>query len=614
MTTSAPPRPSGRRPNPYDRRSPHGRTPAPRRTPPRVPRRPIPLADHRRRATALLIAALIVLSVFAGRLLELQAVKGEALAAAALGSRLRTQDIPAERGSITDVHGQPLAVTVEARNVTADQTLVLDPAAEAAELAPLLGMDVAAVQERLTGERRFVYVAKQITPQTWRRIADLELPGIFNEKTTRRVYPAGSLAANVVGFVGAEGEGLGGIEFGMEDLLRGVDGSLTYERGGGGSAIPTSEQSRVEPVPGTTVRLTLDRDIQWVAQQAITEAVRGAKADSGTVVVMEPSTGRLLALATAPTFDANDPGAAPASDRGNRALSEVYEPGSTSKVMTIAAVVDQKKADPYTAITVPPSLPRGGKDFHDHTPHGTLNLTLAGVMAKSSNIGTILAAERIGGDTLYEYLKKFGIGESTGLGFPGESSGYVPPPKDWSGTSFPTIAFGQGLSVNSVQAASVFATIANDGVRVPPRLVDSYELPDGTVEQPETGEPVPVVSRKAATQVRKMLEMVVSDQGTAPMAAIPGYRVGGKTGTAQYVDPECGCYRGVVASFIGMAPADKPELIVAVSIVKPRVGRYGGQLGGPVFQRVMTYALQVQRVPPTGSKPPSLPVDLGGAG
>lgn len=568
------------------------------------------MADPRKRGTILLIATGLILTVFAGRLVELQAVRGETLASEALGQRMRVLELPAQRGAILDNAGEPLAVTVEARNLTADQTMVTDPAGEAEQLATILGVDADILATRLTGDRRFVYLAKELTPETWDRIADLRLPGIFSEETSRRVYPAGDLGANIVGFVGAEGTGLGGLEYAYEDTLTGTPGEMRYERGPSGGAIPTGAQSRTEAQPGTTVKLTIDRDIQFVAQEAIARQVRKSRADSGTVVVMDPKTGDILAMATAPTFDPNDPGSADSKDLGNRALTEVFEPGSTAKLMTLAAVVNEGKATPYSWFKIPPVLMRGGEDFNDHTPHGTLNLTLAGVMAKSSNIGTILAAERIGGRKLSKYLKKFGMGEKAGLGFPGEASGYVPPYDDWSPTSMPTIAFGQGFSVNAVQAANVFATIANDGVRLQPRLVDELVAADGTVQTPEVADPVRVVSPEAASQVRAMLESVVGPGGTAPNAAIPGYRVGGKTGTAQAFNADCGCYRGVVASFIGMAPVDAPELVVAVSINNPRVGRYGGQLGGPVFKRVMTYALQARQIPPTGAKASRLP--LGG--
>ena len=581
-----------------------------RRPPSRRRRAALRLADPRRRGTILLLATGLILTLFAGRLVEIQAVRGETLASEALDQRLRTLEIPAERGAILASDGQPLALTMDARNLTADQTLVTDPAGEAQQLGPILGVDPAVLQARLTGDRRFIYLAKELTPETWDRINQLRLPGLFSEPASRRVYPSGDLAANVVGFVGGEGTGLGGLEFAYQDLLSGTPGSQTYERGPGGRVIPTASSSIVDAQPGTSVKLTIESDIQFVAQQAIGKAVRNARADSGSVVVMDPRTGQILALAEAPTFDANKAASAASGNRGSRALTDVFEPGSTSKLMTLAAVVDQGKATPYSVIHVPPVIRRGGEDFHDHTPHGALDLTLAGVMAKSSNIGTILASERIGGKKLYRYVKKFGIGEPTGLDFPGEATGYVPPHKDWSPTSMPTIAFGQGLSVNAVQAANVFATIANDGVRLEPSLVAEYIHADGTVEVPEPPKQIRVVSAATAKQLRAMLEMVVGPGGTAPMAAIPGYRVGGKTGTAQRFSEGCHCYSGVVASFIGIAPADAPQLVVAVSINNPRAGRYGGQLGGPVFKRVMTYALQAREVPPTGTKPPNLP--LGG--
>lgn len=568
------------------------------------------LGHPRRRGTILLVATGIVLTLFVGRLVELQAVRGESLAAAALDQRLRTLELPAQRGTILDSGGDALAVTMEARNLTADQTLVTDPAAVAAELGPILGADPAVLAERLTGERRFIYIAKGLTPETWDRIQELRLPGVFSEPASRRIYPAGDLAANVVGFVGSDGAGLGGVEYAYQGQLAGAPGTQTLERGPGGRVIPTGANSLTEATSGTTVRLTIDRDIQYVAQQAIAKRVAQSRADSGTIVVMDPRTGEILALATVPTFDPNKAASATDANRGNRALTHVFEPGSTSKLMTLAAVVNEGKANAYSAFRIPSKLVRGGEDFKDHTPHGTLNLTLAGIMAKSSNIGTILAAERIGEKKLYKYLKKFGIGEPTGLNFPGEANGYVPAPANWSATSMPTIAFGQGLSVNSVQAASVFATIANDGVRVQPSLVSELVHADGTVEVPPAPKTTRVVSPSAAKQVRAMLESVVGEGGTAPMAAIPGYRVGGKTGTAQAFNESCKCYSGVVASFIGIAPADDPQLVVAVSIMNPRAGRYGGELGGPVFKSVMTYALQARQIPPTGSTATRLP--LGG--
>lgn len=572
----------------------------------------ITLADPLKRGTILIIVTAVVFSVFAGRLIELQAVRGEALAAEALNQRLKVQTLRPQRGAIVDARGEHLAMTVEVRNLTVDQTLVTDPAAAAAQLAPLIDQDVSALQQRLTGKRRFVYVAKGLTPEKWREIADLRIAGLFSEEDSRRVYPAGAVAANIVGFLGTDGVPLAGLEYGMNSTLEGTPGKRTYERGPGGRVIPTAVSSRVDPEAGRTVHLSINRDIQHVAQQVIADQVKRTSADSGTVIVMDPKNGDILAMATAPTFDANAPGDYEADHRGNRALTDIFEPGSTSKVLTLAAVVDRGKGTPYSPITVPTVLNRGGKDFTDPVKQGKTRMTLAGVMAKSSNIGTILAAERIGRKQLHRYLKRFGIGTPLGLGFPGESSGYVPPVEHWTATSLPTIAFGQGISMNAVQATSVFATIANDGKRVAPRLITGYSSPDGDVEPVPVDEGKRAVRAGTAKQVRAMLEAAVREGGTGTKAAIPGYRVGGKTGTAQYVDPRTGTYgRGVMASFIGMAPIDAPELVVGVFLMNPKAGRYGGQVAAPVFQRVLTYALQAERVPPTGTKARKLPLYSG---
>ena len=572
-----------------------------------VDREWITLSDHRKRSTAILVIVGLVITVFIGRLVELQAFRGSALASEATNQRLKEISLPATRGAITDAAGNPLAVTVQAYNVTADQTLIADPVAAATAMAPILAVDPTALAARLTGDRRFVYVAKNITPENWQRISDLGLPGILKEGTSKRVYPSGSLAAGLVGFVGADGKGLGGLESGFQDVLAGTDGEQIYERGQGGRAIPTAQHSKVDAVAGSNITLTIDRDIQYTAQKALADKVAESRAESGSVVVMDPHTGKILALATVPTFDPNDISKSRSSDLGNRALSDVFEPGSTAKTMTMAAVIDQGAATPNTRFTIPGTLKRGDKVFNDDVPHGTWYLTLTGVLARSSNLGTILASERIGSRTFNQYLRKFGMGQPTGLGFPGESKGSLMPYKDWSQTSFPSMVFGQGMSMNAVHVASVYATIANDGKRVTPSLIESITAPDGTVTPGATPEETVVVSPKTAKTVLAMLENVVSENGTAPKARIPGYRVAGKTGTAQVAVPG-GYGRDVIASFVGVAPADKPELVVAVTIVKPQVGRFGGQLAAPVFKEVMMSALKTRHVPPTGTVAPEMPL------
>ena len=568
--------------------------------------------NARRRGTALVLATAVVASVFAARLVDLQAVRGEALADAALSQRLRTLEIPAYRGSILDRTGQALAVTVEARDVTADQTLIEDPAALAVELAPILEVPQDVLADRLTGEKRFMYVAKGVTPETWDRISSLRLPGIFSEETSQRTYPAGDLASHIVGFVQGDGSGGAGIESAFNDILTGTPGQQTYERGPGGRVIPTQNQSSTAAVAGSDVQLTIDRDVQFVAQEALQGVVQRSGALSATAVVMDVRTGEILAMVTAPDFDPNRFTQSTDDDRRNRAITDIFEPGSTGKVITAAAVINEGVVDPLTPIKVPGKLERAGKKFNDYWEHGTLRLTMTGAFAKSSNIGMILAAEKMPKRQLARYMEKFGITQRTDLGLPGESAGLMLQPENWYGTTFPTMAFGQGYSVTAVQMTDVFATIANGGVRVKPSIVDATIDADGTVTKTPDAERDRVVRQETARQVMAMMEAVTAEGGTAPQARIPGYRVAGKTGTAQFVDPDCRCYAGdVTASFIGVAPADAPRLAVGVFVHQPKRGRSGGELAGPVFKEITTYALQAMQIPPSGKRAPRLSLTTG---
>lgn len=575
------------------------------------PRPPVvfQLANPRRRVIRFTQVLAAIFLIYAGQLVNLQIIRGPELAAQSQSNRLQTVLLPALRGNINDVNGVPIATTVLARNVTADQTLINDPAAAAAMLAPVLGLPVEEILPTLSGDKKFSYVAKRITPEKWKEVAALDIAGIFSEPTTSRIYPNGTLAASIIGYVGAEGHGLGGLEFGIDEILAGKDGQVQVERVNG-REIPGSERQSVDPVEGLSVNLTIDRDIQAVAERALVEQVQKAGASGGSVVVMKKN-GEILALANAPIFDPNDPFANDDRAKRNMAVTDVFEPGSTSKVMTIAAVINEGAASPETPFTIGPSISRAGTSFKDHDEHGVIQLTLNGVLAKSSNIGTIMASELIGQDKFYEYLKRFGIGDMTGLNFPGESGGLLPDPSNpnqWSGTTFPTLAFGQGLSVNAVQAASVYATIANDGVRVAPRLISSYSRSDGSIEYAKEPASVQVVTPQTAKIMREMLMSVVSDQGTAPQAQIPGYQIAGKTGTANKYSEITGGYSGYTASFIGIAPGNNPELIVAVMIHDPVNGHYGSTISGPVFKQVMTYALAHQKIPPTDTPQPQIPV------
>ena len=573
---------------------------------PKPPPRLVRLASPRRRLDACLVLICVLLSLFAGRLVQLQGLDASTYVAVAGHDRLRPTALPAQRGVILDRDGEPLARSSDAYHLTADQTLVTNPAAYALQLDGLLAADARSIQRALTGERRFQYVAKELTPQTWRAIDELDLQGIYAEPAAQREYPAGAVAGNVVGFVGGEGHGLAGVELSMDSLLSGVDGEMACQLSAGGHCIPLGNGTRRAAVPGEGVRLTLDRDVQWYAEQALSRQVAAAGATAGNVVVMDTRTFEIVAMATAPAVDPNEPGAAASDNRGNRAVEEAYEPGSVFKPLTMAAVIEEGKADPGTVLSVPDHVERSGEVINDYYEHGEEQMTLAGILAKSSNVGTLLAAERIDKDIFRNHLVAFGLGARPGLGLPGESAGRLP--EDWADLTRDTIAFGQGVSVSTVQMASAYATIANGGVRLPARLVDATIDADGKETAAATGAPVRVVSEQTAAAVTLMMEAVMGEDGTGGRAAVDGYRVAGKTGTAQRVDVSCGCYRGYNSSFMGFAPADDPRYVVAVSVLNPRNGNSGGALAGPVFADVMRFTLAQMGVAPTGTEAPELPL------
>jgi cell division protein FtsI (penicillin-binding protein 3) len=341
------------------------------------------------------------------------------------------------------------------------------------------------------------------------------------------------------------------------------------------------------------------------------QTVVGARGDSGEAVVMDSRTGELVAVADYPTFDADNPLVSPKEDLGSRAFSDVYEPGSVEKVLTMSSLIDAGKVTPLTKITVPPLAHVLGIPIKDWFPHDTLHLTLAGVLAKSSNIGTVLAAEKFTPKQLHDYLVKFGLGKATGVGVAGESAGLLPAASLWSILSRATIAFGQGVSVNAVQMTAAINTVANGGVYVSPSLIQGSAATDsGEVVGTDTTATHRVISAEAAHQTEMMMERVLDpEEGVAPGAAIPGYRVAGKTGTAQRVDPTCGCYRGFTVSFAGFAPADDPRFTVYVVVQNPKDGGGGGSTAGPAFQKIMSHLLRRYGIEPTGTAPSRLPVE-----
>ena len=557
----------------------------------------------------------IILLVFAIRLLDLQALRSNDLMVKASGELERTATIPAPRGAILDAKGVELARSVLSYRIVVDQKLIHDGEEVAMVVAPILDMDEGYLANRLTGDRRYVVIADKVRPAIWRTMESRiesynekvieerngyakRISGFWAERIYDREYPAGRLAASLLGFTNAAGVGAAGLEYSLNSQLTGQDGVYTYANAGG-TIIPGTQQVMLDSVPGESVQLTIDRDVQWVALQAISRMVKSSRAVSGTVIVQNPKTGEILAHATYPTFDPNErDGVDPALYR-NLTVEEIYEPGSTGKVITYAAALEEGKVSPETIITTPYKLKRYGTPFKDHDYHKTVKITVAGALANSTNTGAIKIGEMVGKERLYDYLRAFGLGQSTELRLPGESAGKLRPVKEWSGTSLPTISFGQGYSLTAIQATSIFSTLANDGVRVPPSVIKGTIAPNGAFTAHKTGKAVRVVSSETAEKMRLIMESVVGPHGTAETAAIPGYRVAGKTGTAWRHDEKCGCYKGYTASFIGFAPADDPAYVVNVTIQAPKGVYYGGYLGGPVFKEVMSYILQSQNIPPT---------------
>ena len=563
-----------------------------------------------------LLIAMIV-SVFAARLFQLQGVDAKAYVAKARAEGVVTVNLPATRGSITDRNGVPLADSVDGLMIVADPTLTIKHANQIATIiARRLDVDYFEVLQRLRKPyTHFQYIARRV-PATKARAVVAEIDdhgykGIDTRRDPVRSYPDDDVAANLVGFMNAEGQAGEGAELMFDKLLAGTDGRATYEVGGG-NRIPLGDNSTVPPRSGHNLKLTIDRDVQWYTQRVVRSAVQASRGSSGAAVVMDTHTGELLALTDYPTFDANDPSAFPKADLGSRALRDVYEPGSVEKVLTVSSLLDARKVTPLTKIVVPPELPVQDRVIHDYFEHGRIHLTLTGVIAKSSNIGTVLAASQFKPRQLYDYLHSFGLGQRTDIGVHGESSGVLNDWRGWAPINQDTIAFGQGVSVNAVQMAAAVNTVANGGVYVSPSLIKGRATTSGGTEVgSDDSTQHRVVSKRAARLMTRMMEAVTNPlTGTAGVASIPGYRVAGKTGTAQRVGAKCHCYNGTfTASFAGFAPADKPRFLVYIVIQDPKNGGGGGSIGGPVFHKIMSYLLQRYAVPPTGTKPPVPRID-----
>jgi cell division protein FtsI (penicillin-binding protein 3) len=598
---------------------PRRRTPATRPgvTPPALPPRPIRLTapapgDPRRRQAVLTVVVLLVLAVFAARLVYIQGFRGAALAREALAQRLSTASLLAARGQITDANGVPLATSVERYTVTVDQQalatwkefdskpLVAGPSGAAQLIAPILGVNAAELGAQLAGQSRYRIIAKDVLPEQWHAISELGISGILAELTSERVYPEKTVAGNLLGWVNAQGVGATGLESLLNSKLQGTPGKLVYEHGLGGQQIPGGYQKETPSVAGSSVRLTILSDLQWKAQEAIDNQVTATGSDSGVIVAVDIRTGAVLAIADSVSVDPNSPTAGNLS--GSSAVSDVFEPGSTAKVITMAAAIESGIANPLSQFDVPYAYTTSNNQtFHDAEPHPTEKLTLTGILSASSNAGTVMMGQNIPQQVRYDYLAKFGFGTPTGVGLPDESAGILHPSDQWDGRSKYAVLFGQSVSVTALQATEVYATIANHGVRVQPHIVAGWTAPDGTYTPVAPAATTQVVSKSTADTVMTMLESVV-DGGTGSSAAIPGYNVAGKTGTAQKFNPD-----GITASFIGVVPADDPHIAVSVVLQNPKTSVYGGVVAAPVFSDVAGYALQELGIAPSGVKPQLFP-------
>jgi len=541
-----------------------------------------------KRAGALLAALLVGFVGVGMRLGYLQTVQSKDYVETARRQRVRRIDLPATRGAIYDRRGGELAISVPAKTIYANPKQVTDPAGEARLLSPLLGRNV---YPDLAHKAGFVYLARRIGLVTAGKIAKLRLPGIGVLDEARRLYPGGALAANLVGFIGTDQQGLAGVEYAYQQLLGGKPGFRVLEQDPLGNRIPQGIYSEVPPVAGSDLLLTIDPDVQLAAERALADGVKRTGAHGGMAVAVDPRSGEVLAMADSPTFDPNQIGHIAADTTRNRAVVDSFEPGSINKIVVASAILNEGLMKPTDQIWVPSELKIADQTFIEK--EGARSLDLRGILAESSNLGAIRLAGRVGAARLNMYFRRYGYGRITGLGFPGEAAGSLPPLNRWA-TSLPTMAIGQGLSVTQLQIAMAYATIANDGVALEPQLVSGWVDPQGAFHRPAEPLARRVISVGTARTLRDLLQSVVTE-GTGKLAAIPGFQIAGKTGTAERAVP--GGYSGYMSSFVGMLPAAAPQVVIAVTLDNPTPSE-GGLSAAPVFNQIATQVIRIRHIPP----------------
>jgi cell division protein FtsI (penicillin-binding protein 3)/stage V sporulation protein D (sporulation-specific penicillin-binding protein) len=544
------------------------------------------------RLRLLLVAILLTFGVLGVRAAWLQTVRASSLAALAQQQAKFDLELPASRGTIYDRLGTPLAIGQQATDVIADPMQISDPRREARVAAKVLGIPFRPVYQELADRSRgFVYVERKAPPKLAAALSKRSLTGFTFQSDELRVYPQGTVAAPVLGYAGTDNTGLAGLERELNKVLSGSPGRATVVRDATGEAVNTIQERPAHD--GSSVVLTLDSHIQANAEQVLEQTVRQWHAKDATAIVLDPHTGAILAMAQEPSYNANDyPTAFAHGLAVDHAVNDVFEPGSVFKVVTVGGALAEHKITPQTAFRLPDSIRVADRVIHDAEVRPTERLTVAQILQRSSNVGAITIAEKYLGETgLKHWMKRFGFGRKTGIDLPGESPGLLP--SYWSGSTIGNVPIGQGVSVTSVQLASVYAAIANGGEWIQPHLVEHV-----------MGEAPPRLHRRRILapgvdrELRNMLKGVVSDQGTGALAAVPGYSVAGKTGTAQKPGPHGYIPGAYVATFVGMVPSSNPALVVLVSVDEPRGGIYGGLVAAPAFEQIASFDLQYLEVPP----------------
>ncbi len=538
----------------------------------------------------LVLGFVVVFGVALARAAYVQVVEGSRYEQLASRQHRETIEIPAARGTIYDRTGEPLAIGEQATTVYADPRNVVAPMKAAIKAGETLGLDPDELYPALRDRtKRFVYVERKADPVKAKELERLGVTGFGFYSEERRAYPQGRVAAHVLGFAGTDNQGLDGLERSLDRTLAGKPGYEIVVRDPLGRAIDvvTSRKER----PGRNVVLTLDHQLQASAEQLLANAVLRWRARGATAIVMDPRSGAILAMANAPTFDANGFSSAPADARRNRAVTDLYEPGSTFKIVTVAAALEDNVVAPDTSFRLAPTIDVADRTIREAHTRGTETMTVRQILSESSNVGTITIAQRLGGPELASWIDRFGFGKRTGVDFPGESAGLVLPYEDWSGSTIGTVPIGQGIAVTPLQMVSAYAAIGNGGVIPPAHLIAKVGG-----KKVRHGKGRRIVSRHTADRMTAMFRDVVVE-GTGTEAAIPGYTVAGKTGTANKA--ENGVYVSkYVASFVGLVPARKPRLAILVMVDEPRGQIWGGVVAAPIFRDIARFALQYLEVPP----------------